>query len=116
MLKLYKGYSIPSSNDVIKKLTQQYVGPFRILEKVGWLVYKLDVSLDWRIHPVFLVAQLKLASSPTDDLFNRPRSHILPTIFVDGDINVSKSFKVECLLNKQTVKKGKGRMVEYLVC
>lgn len=35
MLRLHKGYSIPSSAGVTKKLTQQYVSPFRILEKVG---------------------------------------------------------------------------------
>lgn len=30
MLKLHKGYLIPFSVGVTKKLTQQYVGPFRI--------------------------------------------------------------------------------------
>ena len=39
-----------------------------------------------------------------------------PAVFIDGDTNASKSFEVERLLNKQTVKKGKGRAVEYLVC
>ena len=29
MLKLHKGYSIPSSVGVTKKLTEQYVGPFQ---------------------------------------------------------------------------------------
>ena len=41
MLKLHKGYLIPSSISVTKKLTQQYIGPFQIIEKVGWLAYKL---------------------------------------------------------------------------
>lgn len=35
MLKLHKGYSIPSSVGVTKKLIQQYVGPFQIVERVG---------------------------------------------------------------------------------
>ena len=35
MLRLYKGYSIPSSVGVTKKLTQQYVGPFCVVEKIG---------------------------------------------------------------------------------
>ena len=35
MLKLHRGYSIPSSVSVTKKLTKQYVGPFQIVEKVG---------------------------------------------------------------------------------
>ena len=56
MLKLHKGYFIPFSAGVMKKFTQQYIGPFRIPEKVGRLAYKLDVPLDWRVHPVFSVA------------------------------------------------------------
>ena len=46
MLKLHKEYSIPSSASVTKKLTQQYVGPFRVFEKVGRLAYKRDLPLD----------------------------------------------------------------------
>ena len=56
LLWLHKGYSIPATAGVTKKLTQQYVGPFRIMKKVGRLAYKLDVPPDWRIHPVFSVA------------------------------------------------------------
>ena len=116
MLKLHKGYSIPSSAGVTKKLTQQYISPFRVPQKVGRLVYKLDVPLDWRVYPVFSVAQLEPAPSPADDPFNRPRLHMAPAVFVDGDTDASKFFKVERLLNKRTVKKGKGRAIEYLVC
>ena len=43
LLRLHKGYSIPATARVTKKLTQQYVGPFRIMEKVGRLAYRLDV-------------------------------------------------------------------------
>ena len=115
MLKLHKGYSIPSSTGVTKKLTQQYVSPFQILEKVGRLGYKLDVPPDWRVHPVFLVAQLEPAPSPTEDPFHGPRPHMPPAVFVDGDTDVSRSFEVDRLLNKRTVRKGKGRAVEYIV-
>ena len=38
-----------------------------------------------------------------------------PAMFVDDDTDASKSFEVERLLHKRTVKKGKGRAVEYLV-
>ena len=116
MLKLHKKYSIASSAGVTKKLTQQYVGPFRALGKVGQLAYKLDVLLDWRMHPVFLVAQLKPAPSPTDDPFHRPRPHMPLIVFVNSDTDASKCFEVERLLNKRTVKKGKGGAVEYLIC
>lgn len=91
------------------------MGPFCILEKVGRLAYKLDILEDWRIHPVFLVAQLKPAPPPALDPFSRPiLSEPLP-VFVEGDIDILKSFKVEKLLNKQLVKKRKGHNVKYLV-
>lgn len=72
ILRLHKGYSISTTAEVTKKLTQQYVGLFRVVEKVGCLAYKFDVSPNWRIHPVFSVAQLELAPPPAKDPFGRP--------------------------------------------
>lgn len=87
-----------------------------MLEKVGRLAYKLDVLFDWRLHPIFLVAQLEPTSFPTNDPFHRSYFYILPTEFVNGDTDATTSFEIEHLLNKQMVKKGKGRTMEYLVC
>ena len=115
MLRLHKGYSIPATVGVTKKLTQQYVGPFRILEKVGHLAYKLDVPRDWRIHPVFSVAQLEPAPPPALDPFSRPIPSEPPPVFVEGDTDTLKSFEVERLLNKRLVKRRKGRNIKYLV-
>lgn len=115
MLRLHKGYSIPSSTSITKKLTQQYVGPFRVFEKVDRPAYKLNIPLDQKIYPVFSVAQLEPAPLPANDLFYYSRPHMPPTVFVDGDIDVIKSFEVDRLLNKQIVKKDKGHAVEYLV-
>lgn len=115
MLRLHKGYSIPSSVRVTKKLTQQYVGPFQIKEKVGRLAYRLEVPSDWSIHPVFLVAQLEPAPRPSQDPFQRSRPHQPPLVFVDGDTDNLKSFEIDRLLNKQTIKRGKSLAIEYLV-
>lgn len=115
MLRLHKGYNIPATAGVTKKLTQQYVGPFRIVEKVGRLAYKLDVTPDWRIHPVLSVAQLEPAPPPADDPFARPFPSNPPPVFVEGDTDRLKSFEVERLLNKRRVKRGRGHAVEYLV-
>ncbi len=115
MIKLLKGYSIPSSVGVTKKLTQQYVGSFRIIERVDRLAYKLDIPNDWRIHLVFCVAQLEPALSPAEDFFQRPRPQHPPSVFVEGDTDHNKSFEIEHLLNKRTVKKGRGLAIEYLV-
>lgn len=46
MLKLHKSYSIPSLAGVTKKLTQQFIGLFRIEEKVRRFAYRLAILGD----------------------------------------------------------------------
>lgn len=116
MVKLHKGYSIPSSAGVTHKLTQQYIGSFRVLQNIERLVYKLNVFLDWKVRFVFLVAQVELAPPPTNDFFHLLCFYIPSTVFVDGDTDVAKFFEVNCLLNKQIVKKDKDCTVKYLIC
>ncbi len=65
----YKGHSISSILRVTKNETQQYVRLFRVLKKVGRLVYCLNVSINWRIDPLFLVAQLEPAPPLSQDPF-----------------------------------------------
>lgn len=85
---------------VTKKLTQQYIKPFHILEKIGCLAYKLDVPSDWRVYPVFFVTQLKLVLPLAKGLIAKPFPFNLPLIFVKDDTNKLESFEIEKLLNK----------------
>ncbi len=85
------------------------------MQKVGYLTYKLDVSPNWQIHPVFSVAQLELAPPPVEDLFERLFPSNSPLIFVKGNTDRLKNFEIERLLNKRQVKKGKSWAIEYLV-
>lgn len=101
LLQLHKRYSIPAIAEVTKNLTQQYIGPFRIMEKVGWPAYKLNVPPDWRIHPIFLVAQLEPVPPPAKDLFARLFLSNLLLIFVKGNANRLKSIKIKKFLNKR---------------
>lgn len=106
MLKLYKSYSIPSSIGVTKKLTQQYVGSFWIIEKIGCLAYKLEIPGNWKIYLVFFVAQLEPAPAPFKDTFYQSRPQKPPSVFLKGDTDRHKFFKIDHLLNKRTVKKS----------
>ena len=99
ILLLYKKYSIPSIVGVTKKLTQQYIGPFYIVEKVGCLVYKLDISPNWRIYLVFSMAQLELVSPPIEDSFVRLFLSNPLFIFIEGNINNLKSFEIKRVFN-----------------
>ena len=114
LLRLHKGYSIPSTAHVTHKLGQQYVGPFRVTERVGRLAYRLDIPPHWRVYPVFTIAQLE-PMPPGEDPFARPRPDHPPSVFVEGDTDEWKSYDVERLLNRR-VKKRRGKYVtEYLL-
>ena len=56
LVRLYKGYLIPSTMKVTTKFTQQYVGPFLVMERVGRLAYRLEIPSYWRIYPIFTIA------------------------------------------------------------
>ncbi|KAI1006249.1 hypothetical protein K3495_g1966 [Podosphaera aphanis] len=56
MLRLHRGYTIPSAKLTTKKLQRQFVGPFRITERIGKLAYKLAIPKIWKIHPVVTIA------------------------------------------------------------
>ena len=41
------------------KLQHKFVGPFRVVEKIGQQAYKLFLPDEWRVHPVFHASLLK---------------------------------------------------------
>lgn len=45
---------------VANKLKQTYVGPFRIVEKIGTQSYRLELPNEWRVHNIFHISFLKL--------------------------------------------------------
>lgn len=100
LLHLYKGYSIPSTLAITKKLTQQYVGPFQVLERIKRLAYRLNVLANWQIHNVFSIVQLEPASNLANDSFDWPRLDHSDSVFVEGNTDDYKLFEIERFLNK----------------
>jgi len=75
------------------KLSFRFFGPYRILQKVGSVAYKLDLPADAKIHPVVHVSQLKkhissqvqvssdLSAIPLD-----PSTELVPIAVIDSKI------------------------------
>lgn len=76
----------PRSN---QKLAFKYFGPFPIIQRIGKVAYKLQLSEDCRIHPVIHVSQLKrhvpshIQVSTTLDSIPDTNSEILPVAVLD---------------------------------
>lgn len=112
LLRLHHDYFILF---VKKKLDQQYVESFKILKKIERLTYQLNISQHWKVHSIFIIAQLKFALNFITNFFHRFRSKESLAIFVEDDTETMKSFELNKLLNKRTTRKERDLIIEYLV-
>lgn len=85
-----------------KKLDWRYLGPYKVLEKVG-RAYRLEIPKTWEIHPVFHSSLLEKVG---EDNYDREPIPQPPEI-----INNEEEWEVEKILNSK-IKRGK---TEYLV-
>lgn len=100
-LRLYHGYTIPGLSN--RKLSFQRVGPFKVLNKIGKLAFKLELPPTMRIHPVVSIEQLEL--SPRNNPFERQYNFKpLPVTEADPDAPATAPpYEVERLLDKRVV-------------
>lgn len=115
LIKLHKKYSISFTLKITKKLTQQFVESFEIIQRIDRLVYKLKISINWKIHFVFFIAQLKSSNSFDSNFYDRFKSTNFSFVFVESDTDQLKFYEIDRLLNKRTIKKEKKRSIEYLM-
>jgi len=88
------------------KLHSKYYGPFRVLEKVGKVAYKLLLPDHCHLHPVFHVSQLKKHIGPkvvpTQDL---------PLVDEHGNIKVAP----HQILQRRMIPRNNEPVVQWLI-
>ena len=109
-LRLHQGYKIPGVGN--HKLSNQRVGPFKVLEKVGKLAYRLELPPLMRIHPVVSVAQLEPAQTVPDPYGRKRNDEPPPIEEEEAPTDGSGRYPIEALLQKRISDSGK---TQYLV-
>jgi hypothetical protein len=102
-LRLGSGYKMKGVPK--QKIAMQRVGPFRIIDKIGRLAYKLEFPPTWRIHPVISVAQLEPAPA---DPFGRA-TQPPPAVEIDGE----EEFEIDAILESKI--RGRHKKLHYLI-
>jgi hypothetical protein len=110
MLRLHHDYSISESKNMTKKIFAQYVASFKIIQRIDRLIYRLNISSNWKIHFVFFVAQLKSVSDSAKNSFNRSRSSHFSSM-----IDTQNQYEIERLINKRIIRRNHDYFIEYLV-
>ncbi|KAF2285202.1 hypothetical protein GH714_039010 [Hevea brasiliensis] len=103
-LQPYRQQSV--SKRASQKLASRYFGPYRVLERVGKLAYKLELPAGSKVHPVFHVSLLK---QHIGDTF--PVSDVLPLLSDDGEAILEPA----TILDTRWIRRGSRTIQESLV-
>ena len=91
------------------KLAPKYYGPYKVLQKIGSMAYKLELPATSRVHPIFHVSCLKKVIG--DKI---PIQTILPELDEEGKVilepeNISET-RTKRLRNRVITTSSNGRI------
>lgn len=86
------------------KLVTKYYGPYKIIDKIGKCVYKLELPTTSVVHPVFHVSLLKSAVSAECEASVLPPSPL-----------VTSSLKPMVILDRRSMKRGNVAATQWLI-
>ena len=112
-LKLHKEYNIFSTTIFDSKLLQQYTKSFLILERIEILVYRLNISQNWRVHSIFSIAQLKFFDAFATNSFKRTLFSS-NSVVVENDTKTIKSFEIKKIVTIKIANREKQFLIRWL--
>jgi len=89
------------------KLMPKYVGPFKVLKRIGQVAYKLELPTTMKCHPVFHVSLLHKWHKD-----GRQQPHPPPLHVSDED---GTWCQIDAILDHKKVKRGRKQVDRYLV-
>jgi len=93
-----------------RKFQPKYIGPYKVIEVISPVNYRLELPYTLKIHPVFHVSLLKKYVenySKFSGRFARPP----PPVQFDEHVE----YEIERILDRRDRVRGRGHQVEYLV-
>lgn len=106
LLKLQPYTQSSVANRPYPKLSYKYFGPFKIVEHVGTVAYRLALPDDSKIHPVFHISQLKPFVADFTPVFS--------TLPMTTDLEAAAAVP-EQILDRCLVKKGNNAIPQVFV-
>jgi hypothetical protein len=104
-LQPYKQMSLKQAKKD-NKLSPKYYGPYKVLQKIGTMAYKLELPASSRVHPVFHVSCLKKVIG--DKI---PVQTIFPELDEEGKIILEP----EAITDTRIRQLGNRSISEYLI-
>ncbi|KAL1218617.1 hypothetical protein V5N11_018384 [Cardamine amara subsp. amara] len=103
-LQPYRQHSL-KNRKLPHKLSPRFYGPFRVIDKIGQVAYKLELPPGAAIHNVFHVSQMKLCPNPPTVQSTLPQYLM--------DLGTAK--EPEAILDKKVVKRRNTAATKVLV-